>query len=109
MLQRSLFLLAVTYRGLGFLRVVAKQEKEQQTRIRVLIAIDEVTSTPGMREFVHSFQMFVRQDLPVFLILTGLFQNIDLLQNKKGLTFLYRAPKITLSPLSIRAISRQYQ
>lgn len=76
---------------------------------RVLIAIDEVTSTPGMREFVHSFQMFVRQDLPVFLIMTGLYQNIDLLQNEKGLTFLYRAPKITLSPLSIRAISRQYQ
>ena len=66
---------------------------------RVLIAIDEVTSTPCMREFVHSFQMFVRQDLPVFLIMTGLYQNIDLLQNEKGLTFLYRAPKITLSPL----------
>mgnify|MGYP002622415093 CR=1 FL=1 len=76
---------------------------------RVLIAIDEVTSTPGMRVFVHSFQMFVRQDLPVFLIMTGLYQNIDLLQNEKGLTFLYRAPKITLFPLSIRAISRQYQ
>ena len=76
---------------------------------RVLITIDEAVSTPGMRIFANAFQIFVRQDLPVFLLMTGLYENISALQNEKSLTFLYRAPKIELAPLNIGAISRNYK
>lgn len=76
---------------------------------RLLITIDEVVNSPEMRTFASAFQIFIRQDLPVFLLMTGLYENINNLQNEKSLTFLYRAPKIELMPLNIGAISRNYQ
>lgn len=76
---------------------------------RVLITVDEVTSTQTMREFASAFQIFVRQDLPIFLLMTGLYENVNELQNEKNLTFLYRAPKIELKPLNIGTIARNYK
>lgn len=76
---------------------------------RLLITIDEVTNTPNMKVFTSAFQIFLRQDLPVYLLMTGLYNNIDALQNEDSLTFLHRAPKIELKPLSISAIATNYQ
>lgn len=76
---------------------------------RLLIEIDEVSNTKTMREFAGSFQIFVRQDLPVFLLATGLYENVRELQNTKNLTFLYRAPKIDLGPLNKGAVATNYQ
>ena len=76
---------------------------------RILIMIDEVSNTPEMRTFTSAFQIFIRQDFPVFLLMTGLYENISRLQNEKSLTFLYRAPKVELEPLNIGAVSRNYQ
>ena len=75
---------------------------------RVLITIDEVVSSKYIKEFAASFQILLRQDLPVYLIMTGLYDNINHLQNEKSLTFLYRAPKIELEPLNIGAIANNY-
>ena len=47
--------------------------------------------------------------LPVFLLMTGLYENINALQNEKSLTFLYRAPKMELAPLNIGAVARNYK
>ena len=76
---------------------------------RLLVTIDEVTKNDFMKVFAGSFQIFVRQDLPVFLLATGLYENIDELQNEKNLTFLYRAPKIQLKPLNQLAIINKYK
>lgn len=62
-----------------------------------------------MRAFAAAFQIFLRQDLPVYLLMTGLFENISALQNEKSLTFLYRAPKIHLGPLNIGTIAEDYR
>ena len=43
------------------------------------------------------------------IINNSLFDNISNLQNEKSLTFLYRAPKIFLEPLSIPAITTSYR
>lgn len=40
--------------------------------------------------------------------MTGLFENIYELKNDESLTFLYRAPKITLEPLNISAVANAY-
>lgn len=76
---------------------------------RVLVAIDEVSNTQSMREFASSFAMFARHDLPIFLLATGLYENVQDLQNVDNLTFLYRAPKIDLGPLNLQAIADNYQ
>ncbi|MBQ8923437.1 MAG: AAA family ATPase [Lachnospiraceae bacterium] len=76
---------------------------------KVLICIDEVTVTEHMKAFAGAFQIFVRQDLPIYLLMTGLYENINNLQNEKNLTFLYRAPKIELKPLNIGNIADNYR
>lgn len=67
---------------------------------KVLVTINEVSNTKYMREFISSFQIFIRQDLPLFLLMSGSHKGVYELQNVNTLTFLYRAPKIKLSPLN---------
>lgn len=85
--------------------ILQKMKKDGR---KLLITIDEVTNNEHMHIFAGSFQIFVRQDLPVYLLATGLYENIDELQNEKSLTFLYRAPKIQMKPLNNQAIIRKY-
>ena len=75
---------------------------------KVLIAVDEVVNTEFMQIFVSSFQIFIREDLPLFLLMTGLYENVDALQNEDNLTFLHRAPKIEIRPLNISYIADNY-
>lgn len=89
--------------------IIAILEKIKKSEKRLLITIDEVTNSEYMHVFASAFQIFVRQDLPVFLLATGLYENIDELQNEKSLTFLYRAPKIQLKPLNKQAIVNKYK
>ena len=76
---------------------------------RILITIDEATNSEYMKVFASAFQIFIRHDLPVFLLMTGLYENINQLQNDKMLTFLYRAPKIYLKALNIGSIANDYR
>ena len=76
---------------------------------KLLISIDEAANTKEMRIFAGAFQIFIRRDLPVFLLMTGLYENINVLQNEKHLTFLYRAPKLEIKSLNIRAIADNYK
>ena len=75
---------------------------------KVLVAIDEVSNSKEVRTFVHSFQILNRNNLPLFLLMTGLYENVKNLQNDKSLTFLYRAPKIDLDPLDNIQIKNSY-
>ena len=76
---------------------------------RLLISIDEIINNDYVKIFAGTFQMLLRQKLPVYLLMTGLYDNIYNLQNEKTLTFLYRAPKIMLEPLSVNSIARSYK
>ena len=75
---------------------------------RLLITIDEVSNTKDMRVFASSYQLFLREDLPVFLLMSGLYKNIDALRNADGMTFLERAPRTMLSSLKMDAIADNY-
>ena len=76
---------------------------------RILITIDEVSNTKEMQYFAGVFQILVRHKLPVFLLMTGLYENINKLQNEENLTFLYRAPKLYLGALNIGRIADSYE
>ena len=76
---------------------------------KVLFTIDEVSSGQNMRDFGNEFQILVRKEYPVFLIMTGLYEDIHSVQNDKSLTFLLRSPKIRLSGLSGFQITNQYE
>ncbi len=76
---------------------------------KVLVTIDEAVCNKTMKEFASVFQIYMRQELPVFLTLSGLYEKIYELQNEETLTFLYRAPKVELQPLNIGMIANRYQ
>ena len=75
---------------------------------KLLICIDEVIPSDYMKEFASIFQILVREDYPVYLLMTGLFDNINDLRNEKNLTFLYRAPEIRLKALNLGSIAENY-
>lgn len=75
---------------------------------RVLISIDEIVSNNNIKVFAGIYQILLRKKLPIFLLMTGLYDNINNLQNEKNLTFLYRAPKIYIEPLNLFSIARSY-
>ena len=86
-------------RMLGVIRAAGK---------KLLVTVDEAANNPNVRVFASTFQIFMRQEYPVFLLMTGIYDNIHNLQNEKTLTFLYRAPKITLGALNLTSIRLQY-
>ena len=75
---------------------------------RLLVTVDEVTRNPNVKVFAASFQIFIRKEYPLFLLMTGLYENLYDLQNEKSLTFLYRAPKVFLEPLNYTAMVASY-
>lgn len=76
---------------------------------RVLITVDDVSNNENVRYFAHSFQSFLREGYDVYLLMTGLYENVENLENDKSLTFLVRAPKIYLEQLNMSSIARAYQ
>ncbi|WP_051437723.1 ATP-binding protein [Eubacterium xylanophilum] len=76
---------------------------------KLLVCIDEIIANDSVKEFSSIFQILIRDDLPIYLIMTGLYENISNLMNEKNLTFLYRAPQIKLKPLNLGTISENYR
>ena len=76
---------------------------------KLLITIDEVYNNQSMKQLASQFQIWIRKDYQIFLLMTGLYENINAIQNDPQLTFLLRSPKITLGPLGLSQIARQYE
>lgn len=81
----------------------------EKHHVRVLITVDEITNAKNIREFTSYFQHCLREKLPVFLLMTGLFKNIRALQNNRSQTFLKRSPRIEIGPLNSMRISQKYK
>lgn len=81
----------------------------QKKKKRVLVTVDEVSNTEYMREFASSFQILIRNEHPIFLIMAGLYENIRNLENEENLTFLYRTPKYDMEPLNLTLVAAKYR
>ncbi len=109
-----------SFKGFGFsisgsepilnISTLLKRELEylSKKQYKVLITIDEVSNTDFMKVFCHEYQLLLRDDFPVFLLMTGLYKNIVSLTKQKNLTFLIRAPRIYLGELNKRSITNSY-
>ena len=75
---------------------------------KILVSIDDVSSNKNVRTFVQQYQIFIRNDYPLFLLMTGLYENVRCLQNEKSLSFLYRAPMVNICPLSMISIAESF-
>lgn len=77
--------------------------------MRVLITIDEARKTKHMVDFIQKFQILIREELPVFLIAAGLYEDVESIENAEGLTFFLRAAKYEMTPLNHTFIRNDYE
>ena len=75
---------------------------------KVLIAIDEISNSPNVVVFSHTFKNLINEGMPIYLLATGINENIYGLEGEKTMTFLYRAKKIEMEPLHLPSIARSY-
>lgn len=76
---------------------------------RVLVTIDEARKTEAMIDFVQEFQILIWEELPIYMIAAGLYEDIESLENAEGLTFFLRATKYEMTPLNITMIRNDYE
>lgn len=73
------------------LKKILQEIKKQKKR--VLITIDEARKTEYMIDFIQEFQILIREDLKIYIIAAGLYEDIKRIENTEGLTFFLRAAK----------------
>lgn len=84
-------------------------ERVKKKKQRVLITIDEARKTQEMVVFLQEIQKLMRKEYPVFIIITGLYEDIEKIENTDGLTFIYRAEKREMMPLNLTSMAANYK
>ena len=87
----------------GMIQEVQKKGK------KIFIGIDEVSKTLEMMKFASEFGRWLRASYPVFLVCTGLYENIMEVCNVKNLTFFRRATTVKTEPLSFVGMTEMYR
>ena len=76
---------------------------------KILIGIDEVSKTREMTEFASEFGKWMRAGYSVYMVCTGLYENIEQLCNVRNLTFFRRATTVKTEPLNTVRMSEMYK
>lgn len=84
-------------------------QKAQKKKTKILIGIDEVSKTTEMIEFASEYGKWLRADYPIYLVCTGLYENIQEVSNVKNLTFFRRATTIKTEPLNEIRMNEMYK
>ena len=81
----------------------------KEAKKKILVTVDEVTYSKNVATFSHALSSFSNAGYPIYVLMTGLADNIKNIKNEKSLTFLYRAKVKELDILNITAIRSDYQ
>lgn len=84
-------------------------QEAQKKQKKILIGIDEISKTDEMVKFASEYGRWLRADYPVYLVCTGLYENIQELSNVKNLTFFRRATTIQTEPLNKILMAEMYK
>lgn len=97
----------------GFLDIGVEIEsmlqRAQRSGKKILIGIDEVSKTIDMIKFASEYGRWLRANYPVYLVCTGLYENIQEVSNVKNLTFFRRATTIKTDPLNMVRMTEMYK
>lgn len=91
-----------------FSAAVKIMETIQKKNKKLLIAIDEVSKSKDVERFGKEFNTLSSEGYPIYLIMTGLPENVTSLLDAKDLTFLRRACKKEMQPLNATLVRRVY-
>ncbi len=84
-------------------------QNAQKKKKRILIGIDEVSKTKEMIEFASEFGKWLRANYSIYLVCTGLYENILEVSNVKNLTFFRRATTIKTEALNSVRMAEMYR
>lgn len=76
---------------------------------KILLGIDEVSKTDAMIKFTSEYGKWLRANYPVYLVCTGLYENITEVSNVKNLTFFRRATTVKTEPLNLVRMTEMYK
>ena len=76
---------------------------------KILVTIDDITKNDNLIAFANAFQNMTGKNYPIFLLMTGLYENVYSIQTDKRCSFLLRAEKIALKPLNLIGMKNQYK
>lgn len=80
-----------------------------QKKRRILFTIDEISNTQNIKAFFQSFNIWLRKDFDIVILVAGLKKNILALQKDNRISFLKRAEKQDLKQLSLNSIMMDYK
>ena len=84
-------------------------KQAQEKGKKIFVGIDEVSKTTEMIKFTSEYGRWLRANYPVYLVCTGLYENIQEVCNVKNLTFFRRATTIKTEPLNVVRMSEMYK
>ena len=76
---------------------------------KILLGVDEVSKTLEMVQFASEYGKWLRANYPVYLVCTGLYENIIEVSNVKNLTFFRRAATVKTEPLNAVRMAETYR
>lgn len=84
-------------------------EQISRKKKRILFTIDEISNTQNIKAFFQSFNIWLRKDYDIVILMAGLKKNILALQKDDRISFLKRAEKKDLKQLSLHSIMMDYK
>lgn len=75
---------------------------------KILITLDEISDTKGVREFASAYNILVGKGYPIYFIAAGLKENIETLKDLPNFSFLRRSYPLKLEGLNITSIRSEY-
>ena len=94
---------SINYKIEQYLDCITKKGK------RILFTIDEISNTQNIKAFFQSFNIWLRKDYDIVILMAGLKKNILSLQKDNRISFLKRAEKKDLKQLSLNSIMLDYR
>ncbi len=94
---------SANYKIQQYLDCITKKNK------RILFTIDEISNTQNIKAFFQSFNIWLRKDYDIAILMAGLKKNILSLQKDNRISFLKRAEKKDLKQLSLNSIMLDYK
>jgi len=84
-------------------------KKADASHKKILVGIDEISKTKDVITFVSEFGIWLRAGYPIFLVCTGLYENIEQLCNVQNLTFFRRATTVMTGSLNYIKMTDMYR
>lgn len=84
------------------LKVIKSKEK------KLIVCIDEITHTDDMSIFLRSCLIFLREKLPIYLLMAGLETDVCEFGRRRAETFESRIKRINMDPLNLELIANDY-